>query len=113
MPLNQSGTYHFCIKNDNDTDIVYDIKFSDKMNLFVNMKYKLKLDNVYVRGTEKNYVGINELDINEITVLKGSNNIYTLEWYWEDNDALDTTVGIQEEQYYTLNLEIEAREYHR
>lgn len=109
-----SGKYQFCISNETENDIKYHIKFLDEMRCFVNMKYKLKIDNIYIRGNENEYVDIEELEVNDISVLKNSNNIYTLEWYWEENDALDTIVGSQEEtQYYTLKLEIESEEIHK
>ena len=48
----------------------------------------------------------------EVIVPKDSANIYTLEWYWEDDDKNDTIVGSQQDkQYYKLNLEINARQY--
>lgn len=76
------------------------------------MKYKLKLDNVYIKGNEDTYQNLDNINIKEIIVPKDSINIYTLEWYWEDDDKNDTKIGEQEEnQYYTLNLEINAKEY--
>ena len=82
------------------------------MKHFVNMKYKLKIDNIYIRGNEKEYVGIDELNAEIIVVLKDSNNIYTLEWYWEDSDKEDTTVGSKKEnQHYSLTLQINAGLY--
>lgn len=109
-----SGTYKFCVKNESQNDVIYYIKFSDEMKYLVNMKYKLKIDNIYIRGNEENYVGIDELDVENITVLKDSNNIYTLEWYWADNDKADTFIGSKKEtQYYTLNLKINASLYHK
>lgn len=107
-----SGTYKFCISNEVEENVVYNIKFLDEMQNFVNMKYRLKIDNIYIRGNEKKYVGIKELNVENITVLKDSNNIFTLEWYWEDSDKKDTFVGSQKDtQYYTLKLEIEASLY--
>lgn len=104
-----NGTYQFCVSNEVENDIIYNIKFFDKMKNYVNMKYRLKIDNIYIRGNEDKYVGIDELSVDNITVLKDSNNIFTLEWYWEDNDKEDTYVGSQEDtQYYTLELEINA-----
>lgn len=109
---NSSGTYQFCVKNESKDDVVYDIKFLDEMQYFVNMKYKLKIDNIYIRGNEKEYVGIDDLNVDNIVVLKDSNNIYTLEWYWEDSDKEDTTVGSEREnQYYSLSLQINASLY--
>jgi hypothetical protein len=50
--------------------------------------------------------------INVIFFGKFSNNIFTIEWYWEDDDPRDVIVGMAEgTQYYTLNLAINAREY--
>ncbi len=106
------GEFQFCIKNKTNGDISYDITFKDEMQYKVNMKYKLKLDNVYIKGNEETYQNLESINIKEIRVPKDSINIYTLEWYWEDDDKNDTTIGEQEEkQYYKLNLEINAKEY--
>lgn len=103
------GTYQFCVSNEIDEDVIYSIRFLDEMKFPINMKYRLKIDNIYIRGNEDNYIGIDELDIENITVLKKSNNLFTLEWYWEDNDVKDTFVGSQDDnQYYTLKLKIDA-----
>lgn len=107
------GTYQFYIKNISKSDVKYDIKFTDEMKHFVNMKYKLKMDNIYIKGNADNYVTLDELNLNDIVVLKDSINIFTLEWYWEDDDELDTYVGgkPEEDRYYKLNLEINSEEY--
>ena len=102
------GTYKFYIKNKSNRDINYNIKFSDEMKKFVNMKYRLKIDNIDIRGNEEGYTTIENLDVNNVTVPKDSINMFTLEWYWEDNDELDTKVGTSDERYYTINLKIEA-----
>ena len=81
------------------------------MKHFVNMKYKLKMDNIYIKGNADNYVTLDELNLNDIVVLKDSINIFTLEWYWEDDDNLDTAVGSEKDtQYYKLNLQIQPVE---
>lgn len=109
---NSTGTYQFCLKNESNNDIIYHIKFIEEASNFVNMKYKLKIDNIYIRGNEHEYVGIEELDIENVKVLKDSNNIYTIEWFWEDSDEADTFVGSKKDlQYYTLKLEINASVY--
>lgn len=108
------GTYKFLIKNQSNGDVIYNIKFNDEMKAFVNMKYKLKMDNIYIKGNSETYTTIDDLNIDNITVLKDSINIYTLEWYWDDNDELDTYVGSQDEDnYYKIGLEIEASEYQK
>ena len=105
------GTYKFCIKNIADNNVSYNIAFSDLMTNPVNMKYRLKIDNVYIRGNEEEYVSIEELNVPKILVLEGSNNVFTLEWYWEDDDKNDTYTGSQkEDQYYTLEIDVSVNE---
>lgn len=105
------GKYQFYVSNISKKDVKYSMKFSDEMKKFVNMKYKLKIDNVYIKGDSENYTTIDNLDIDEIIVLKDSTNIFTLEWYWEDNDSLDTIIGSEKDtQYYKLNLQIQPVE---
>ena len=104
---NFTGNSIFNSKKSNQ-DMTYNITFTDEMKKFVNMKYKLKMDNIYIKGNEEEYVTINNLNVSNISVLKDSANIFTLEWYWEDNDELDTQIGISDERYYTINLNIEA-----
>lgn len=106
------GEYTFCVKNIADKNITYNIDFKNQMNLPVNMKYKLKIDNIYIKGDQDTYVDIEDLKAKNIIVLKDSINVFTLEWYWEDDDVNDTLVGSQQtNQYYTLNLGIQAEEY--
>ena len=109
-----SGSYSFCVENVSGKDVVYSINFEDKMDYSINMKYKLKIDNAYVRGDENTYLSLDKLNMSDIVVLKDSINVFTLEWYWEDDDRNDTIVGSQKnDEYYTLNLEILAEEYIR
>lgn len=109
---NSKGSYKFCVENVTRKDITYNIKFSDEMKFPINVKYRLKLNNVYVRGNDNEYVSIEDLYVEKIVATKDSNNIFTLDWYWEDDNPNDTLVGSQEtEEYYKLNLQIEAEEY--
>lgn len=105
------GTYQFYIKNEMGNDITFNIRFLDEMNHFVNMKYKLKINNVYVCGDKSSYVNLSELNLDEIILMKNSSMLFTLEWYWEDNDELDTIAGTQsnyEKEYYTLRINLQA-----
>lgn len=106
---NSKGTYKFYVKNKARDNIIYNIKLLDEMSHFVNMKYKLKLNDVYICGNKAEYVGIDELNIDNIVLTKDSTTLYTLEWCWEDSDELDTYIGsLKTDEYYTLKLNIEA-----
>lgn len=106
------GTFNFVVRNDTNEDVVYHVKFVDEMNNFVNMKYRLKLDNIYIRGNQDKYIEIKELDVEDVILPKDSVSIYTLEWYWESDDEKDTYAGTQkDDQYYTLNLYIFSQAY--
>ena len=107
-----NGVYKFAIKNLTGQNITYDINWADSMTNPINMKYKLKIDNVYIRGNQSNYANIELLDTEDIIVVKDSINVFTLEWYWEHDDIKDTYVGSQKtDQYYTLDLKIAAQLY--
>ena len=109
-----SGEYKFVIDNIADTTLAYDIEFKDIMSNPINMKYRLKIDNIYIRGNENEYIDISELSVDDIVVLEDSNNIFTLEWYWEDDDTADTYVGsLKSDGYYTLELMIKADVYEK
>jgi hypothetical protein len=102
------GIYQFYVKNEMDNNITYNIRILDGMSNFVNMKYKLKLNNVYICGTKDKYVSIEELNLDDIILTNNSTSLYTLEWYWEDDDQKDTYVGgLKSDEYYTLRLNIQ------
>lgn len=107
-----SGEYKFIIENISTNPLQYSINFTDLMSNPINMKYRLKIDNVYIRGNASEYINIEELKVEDIIVMEDSNNIFTLEWFWEDNDPEDTYVGsLTSTEYYTLNLTIQAEAY--
>ncbi len=105
------GTYKFAIKNKTENDLIYNISFDDEENKLINMKYKLKFENVYMKGDKEKYVPIEEINMNDIIIMKNSIQLYTLEWCWEDNDKVDTVIGsMSENQYYQLNVKIQSNE---
>ena len=107
-----SGTFDFTIKNTTQSSVKYNIDFNKETKYPINMKYKLKMNNLYVRGNENNYVNVEELSLNDLIISKGSENKFSIEWYWEDDDVNDTFIGIQEiDRYYKLNLSIYAEQY--
>lgn len=101
------GSYDFMVKNTGSSKLSYNIEFKDIMDNPVNMKYRLKIDNVYIKGNENEYVTINELNTKNIKVMENSNNVFTLEWLWEHDNNNDTYTGsMKDTQYYTLNINV-------
>jgi hypothetical protein len=70
------GTYRFSVKNDSNYDMIYNIKFEDDMTNYINMKYRLKIDNIYIRGNSDKYISIDELNVDSVVVPKNSINVY-------------------------------------
>ena len=107
-----SGTFDFTIKNSTKRDVKYNIDFDKETKYPINMKYKLKMNNLYIRGSENDYVNVEDLALKDLIVSNGAENNFSIEWYWEDDDVNDTFIGIQEvDRYYKLNLSIYAEQY--
>lgn len=106
-----TGTYAFLVKNITDTNLVYDLQLKEINNYNINMKYKLKLENVYIAGSKEEWKDIKDINIENIIVPAESTNLYTLEWYWADNDVQDTKIGSLTYADYTLRIKIGAQIY--
>ncbi len=103
------GTYNFSVQNVSNNLLEYNIYFTEISENDVNMKYRLKMDNIYVKGNNEEYIDIENLNLDNIILSENSITLFTLEWYWEDNDLQDTYIGsLNEKQYYGINLEIKA-----
>lgn len=102
-----SSSYHFVVKNTFNEKLIYSIKTEEINKLGVNMKYRLKLNNVYVIGNETTYVNIQNLNLNNVILFENSSDIYTLEWKWENSDN-DTKIGESEYGDYKLKLNIQS-----
>lgn len=106
-----TGTYSFLVKNVTDTNLVYDLQLKEINKYNINMKYKLKLENVYIAGSKEEWKDIKDINIENIIVPAESTNLYTLEWYWADNDVQDTKIGSLTYADYTLRIKIGAQIY--
>jgi len=82
----QSGEYDFVVKNTNNVPIYYSIKLSEENKSKINMKYRLKLNNVYIVGNENTYEPIEKFNLENIKIMEDAKSSYTLEWKWEDSD---------------------------
>lgn len=103
--LMSKGSYEFVISNTINEKIKYSIMAEEVNDLNINMKYRLKLDNIYVVGDKDTWVDIKDLILQDVIVPKNSSNIYTLEWYWEESNN-DTHIGSQVYAEYKCRIKI-------
>ena len=103
------SSYDFKIENTTSNNIRYNIEMSEVNELDINMKYKLKLDNIYIVGNKNEWAEVEDLNINDIIVTANSRNIYTLEWYWEDAPN-DTSIGEAVYAEYKLKINITSED---
>lgn len=82
----QSGEYEFIVKNTNKIPLYYSIKLSEENKSKINMKYRLKLNNIYIVGDTNTYESIEKINFENIKILENAKSTYTLEWKWEDSD---------------------------
>ena len=97
-----SGSYDFVVQNNNNDPITYELSLDEANRDNINMKYRLKLNNVYVVGDEKTYESIDKVKLDNITILGKGKSLFTLEWTWEkaDNDAKIVREGLATYRIY-------------
>ena len=100
------GTYRFALRNDNADTLVFALIFSEENTHGIGLVYKLKRDGVYVSGISE-HVGTEELSIYDMTIEPDSTTVFEIEWYWQDNDEVDTIAG-ENGAAYTLNIAFTA-----
>lgn len=106
-----SGTYSFLVNNVTDKNLIYDVQLREINDYNINMKYRLKLENVYVAGNKEEWVNVEDVNLENIIVTAGSTNFYTLEWCWVDDDTQDTKIGSLNYADYTLRIKVGAQIY--
>ncbi len=99
-----SNTYQFVVKNSTEYNIKYKITFNETNLYHINMKYKLKKNDIYVID---HYVSFNELNITDQLLNSDSKDTYYLEWKWVSSDN-DTSIGTNPEATYGLQIVVEA-----
>lgn len=108
---NSSGTYSFLVNNVTDKNLIYDLQLREINNYNINMKYRLKLENVYVAGNKEEWLDIKDVNLENIILTAGSTNFYTLEWYWVTDDEKDTKIGSLNYADYTLRIKVGVQIY--
>lgn len=107
------GSYSFFVNNVTDQNLIYDLQLREINNYNINMKYKLKLENVYVAGSKEKWVDIEDINLENIILTANSRNLYTLEWCWANDDIQDTQIGSLNYADYTLRIKIGAQIYEK
>lgn len=108
-PMSES-TYKFVINNTFNEKIKYSIQTEEQNELNVNMKYRLRLNNVYVIGNKDTYVSVDQLKLTDVIAMNNSSDLYTLEWYWE-NAENDTEIGKKIYAEYKLKIKVKSELY--
>lgn len=108
-PLSENS-YQFVIKNNNSSNIKYNLEFNENNTYRINMKYRLKVNGAYVAGNDDNWLTYRELKQNSIGLSANNYDAYTIDWKWEESEN-DTEVGTNINSNYKLELKITASEY--
>ena len=104
------NSYQFVIRNNNDNNISYDLEFMEENKYNINMKYRLKLNGIYVAGSNKEWLTYKELLQENIELTANTYDVYTLDWKWQEGKN-DTEVGTNVNSNYKLELKITASGY--
>lgn len=95
-------TYTYTVECQGNSNMMYNMQFSDVNPYNVNMIFKLKRNGQYVAGDEKTWVKVEQLSQTDMTIVPGTIDVFTLEWRWEHSEN-DTEVGkIQGSNYKIL-----------
>lgn len=101
-----SNAYHFAIKNNGDCNFIYQLQFQEQNEFNINMKYRLKRNNEYI---DKSWVSYDKLFKDEISLKKGQQDDYILEWKWVES-INDTEVGSNISSSYNLKIEVAGKQ---
>lgn len=102
------GRYNFTIKNLAKNNISYNIMMTEENKWNINLKYKLKQDNIYIVGNQDTWVDIDDLNVKDLISTDNSEHLYTLEWYWEDAEN-DTEIGTTPNVNYKLKINVVSK----
>ena len=100
-----TNAYVFKIKNNTNYKVNYSISFIE--NTSMNIKYRLKRENTYIKGNENNWVSYKELNIYNQKIDNSSIDTYYLEWKYENIDDIDIKAL---DNNYQLKMQINAQE---
>lgn len=83
------GEYRFILENCNDYALTYAIACTEENDFEIDIRYRLMRDGHYLAGEEE-YEETEALHFEELTIEANSSAFFVLEWYWADDDPIDT-----------------------
>lgn len=102
-----SNSYNFVVRNNTDYMVSYKVRFTERNESNINMKYRLKRNGNYVSD---DWVSYQELSKSGMLISKGGKDDYILEWKWFDDNEQDTKAGIDGLDYsLVINIEGEQK----
>ena len=100
-----SGSYRFILENLNDYSLDYTLVCTEENDFGIDIRYRLLRDGHYLTA-EEGYDDIENMDY-DLTIMGGSSQFFVLEWYWADDDPVDTNAG-ENGAEYTFTLTVNA-----
>ena len=103
-----SNSYIFEVKNKQTVKMVYKFNFQE-LNLYnINMKYKVKVNNVYVYS---NWESITNINLQNLEINPNSTDRIELIWKWiEETPDKDTSIGINPNASYMIKIHFYGEE---
>lgn len=100
------GSYRFVFENNNDDAVQFSLDFSEENEHGIGLGYRLVRDGAPLTPSE-DFVGTEALGADGLTLEAHSRTLFELQWYWEDNDEIDTVAG-EAGAIYTLTIRLTA-----
>lgn len=100
------GSYRFLFVNENEHSLRFAFTFDEENEYAIDLCFRLKRDGAYIRG-EEGYIGPEDLSFADFTIEAQSESLFEVEWYWRDNDPVDTVAG-ENSAIYRLLIEFNA-----
>lgn len=101
-----SGSYRFVLENKNDDAVEFSLGFSEVNEYGIGLGYRLVRDGLPVTLSE-GFVKPEELGADGMTLQAHSSALFELQWYWVENDEIDTAAG-EADAIYTLTISFTA-----
>ncbi|HJA02283.1 MAG TPA: hypothetical protein H9797_02760 [Candidatus Gallimonas gallistercoris] len=100
------GEYRFILENCNNYALTYAIACTEENDFDIDIRYRLMRDGHHLAG-EEGYEETEALHFEELTIEANSSAFFVLEWYWADDDPIDTEAG-ENGAEYTFTFAVEA-----